>query len=62
MKPSIDAVLAQIVLQELDRIIALGEIPTEHQAGLPRDEAESRALADCGTFWPGRAPPNRPAS
>jgi hypothetical protein len=62
MKPSIDAVLAQIVLQELDRIIALGEIPTEHQAGQARDEAESRALADCGTFWPGRAPPNRPAS
>jgi hypothetical protein len=33
----------------------------EHQAGLSREEAERRALADCGTFWPGRAPPNQPA-
>lgn len=30
----------------------------EHQAGLSREDAEQRALADCGTFWPGRAPPS----
>jgi len=34
----------------------------EHQAGLSREEAERRALADCGTFWPGRAPPVSSAS
>jgi hypothetical protein len=54
--------------EDRERLIALRDLweeraaILEHQAGLPRDEAESRALADCGTFWPGRAPPNRPAS
>ncbi len=34
----------------------------EHQAGLSREDAERGALAVCGIFWPGRAPPEHRAS
>lgn len=54
--------------EDRERLIALRDLweeraaILEHQAGLSREEAERRALADCGTFWPGRAPPKPIAS
>lgn len=54
--------------EDSERLIALRDLweeraaILEHQAGLSRNEAERRALADCAAFWPGRAPPIRLAS
>ncbi len=49
MKPSIDAILAQIVLQEYDRIIAVGQEPTlealVYRMELRRDEIELTSAA-----------------